>query len=105
MQVGVGERMVELGVRETALVVRPRERRERLFTPRELKQARPHPATTGLAFAQAAILPEPAITDSSSSTRIGTERWPESRSISARSRAREGQVQGMPVPPLTVRCS
>ena len=61
---------------------------------------RPRPA--GSPRAQAAIVPEPAITVSSSSTRIGTERWPLRRSTSARSRAREGQVQGMPVPPLTV---
>ena len=45
VQVGMGERMVELGVGEAALVVRPRERRERQAISSELEQARPHPRT------------------------------------------------------------
>src|SRR5207244_290736 len=55
----------------------------------------------GLLLAQSTIAPEPTTTSPSSSTRMGTLRWPLSLSTSARSRPRLGHVQNFRVPPLT----
>src|SRR5438309_3625293 len=51
--------------------------------------------------AQLTMRPLPAMTSPLSKTRIGTARWPLSRSTSARSLAYECHVQGLRRPPLT----